>query len=169
MNSKNPHKLDNINSAAMELTEIIAREKALLLQLLTNLRGCLTGKWPKDFSAQEEEYFRERPDKRPKVFEAFDLKIKVESFHLLMRRHIEFVNREKKEFLIATLYKVEFKSRRRNQNQYETHKVAQRWDNVRNHITLSELVDAISSELASRLKAAKKQDLSSIEKRIENI
>jgi len=169
MSSKNLDKLDHIDSAAMQLTEVIELEKTLLLQLLTKLNGCLAGKWPKDFSEREEEYFRERPDKRPKIFTAFQLKIKVASFHFLMKREIDFLNGEKKVFLIAKLFKVEFISRRRKQNHYETHKVAESWNNIRNHITLSELVDAISSELASRLKAAKKQDLSSIEKRIENM
>lgn len=151
--------IEKIETITNELQGVIDKEKEILTKLFVAAKGYLSGRWKMDYQSS---------------WGDFDVKVKVEGFHLLGKVHIpdnrpSMYLKEKPvpHIVVLSLIKstlVDIKTKK-----FKNEEIASTWALVRNYISLIQVVDVILAELGKKLDEAKKQNWKDISERVDQV
>lgn len=140
--------IEKIETTATELQSIIDKENEILTKLFVAAKGYLAGRWKKDDSYQCQ-------------WEAHDLKVKVNGYHLLGD-----VNAQHSRIYLS-LVKSTIVSHKTKK--FRNDEIATSWKVARSYVSLTQVVDVVLDDLRKKLDEAKKLNLQDISDRVDQV
>lgn len=125
-------KIMEIESATANLKATISKEKELIYKAIEATRGMLYGK------------FNISTDNRTKKFEDFSLKLKINKLHVLISHYYFYLFK-------CTYIKKE--------DRFENTKICHSWEQMRDYISINQLITAIGKAIDAKIAEGKKQEM----------